>query len=301
MMMNTVTYIPETGQLCYARVVPEDFRTYLRGSEMAQRRYEIVSVDIDHMDFTVKRHYLAKPGDLIKDLKYDDGKLYFTYDVLEGTTTMIQMDELTLANDSVRHVMSVEGSGYLAYVVKNGVVYRSNRMNILYSYDIASGTETQLYASEDPADEPQYTYYDGRFICADNHGLKELDLTGKVTREILRTDDEPHWRNWTVASDGTIYSTGYDPFIFEERNPMTGEVTVTRHLITGGQVLRWTDGVPEVFVDFGNGEEYYYEIQKIMPVGNCVFLYVITYRHEDGRFRGMYCYTFDGATYELGY
>ena len=294
--MDTVIYVPETGRLYYARAVPEDFYKYV--FHWDQERFEIVSIGIDEMDFTVKRHYLTKPGDRIDSLRYEDGKLYFTYHVLEGYTTMIQLDELSLADNSVRHVMAVEGGGQLSYVVKNGIVYRSNGLNILSSYDIAAGTETELYAPDDPEDRPQYTYYDGRIICADNHGLKELDLTGKVTREIFRTEDEPHRYVWTVASDGTVYSVGYDPIIFEERDPFTGEVTVTRHLITGGQVLRWTDSVPEVYIDFGNDEQYYYEIQKIMPIGNCVFLYVIAYRYEDGRFQGFYYYTFDGVPHE---
>ncbi len=293
-IMDTLTYIPETGQLWYARVVPEDYRTYMRANELANRRYEIVSIDIDRMDFTVKRHYLAKPGDRIDSLRYDDGKLYFTYHILEGYTTMIQLDELSLADNSVRHVMAVEGGGQLSYVVKNGIVYRSNGLNILSSYDIAAGKETELYVPDDPEDQPQYTYYDGHIICADNHGLKEMDLTGKVIREIFRTQDEPHYFHWAAASDSTFYGTGYDPVDFDEKNPW-GVYQFTRTLTTGGQVLRWTDGVPEVYIDFGNDEQYYYEIQKIMPMGNCVFLYVIAYRYEDGRFQGFYYYTFDGV------
>ncbi len=292
--MKTLTYVPETGRLYYARcVLPYSARV-----PMQERRYEIISFDVDQMDFTVKRHYLSKPGDEIRQMGYDDGKLYFTYLSDKNGTAVIQLDELNLTDNSVRHAMEVEGGNVMAYVVKNGIVYRSTGLYILKSYDIASGTETELYVPKDPADEPEYTYYDGHFLCADTHGLKELDLTGKVTREIFRTEDEPHRYQWTIAADGTVYSVGYDPVIFEERDPFTGGVTVTRHLSTGGQVLRWTDGVPEVYADLGNNEEYYYEIQSIMPIGNCVFLYVLRYNHEDGLYRAVYYYIFDGVPYE---
>ena len=75
-------------------------------------------------------------------------------------------------------------------------------------------------------------------------------------------------------------------------------MTVTRTLTTGGQVLRWKDGASEVYVDLGNDEEYYYEIQEIMPIGNCVFLYVLRYNYEDGSYRAVYYYIFDGVPYE---
>ncbi len=293
---RTLTYVPETGRLYYARQKPP-INVYVRPEE---RQYEIVSFDIDHMDFTVKRHFLSKPGDQIISMTYDSGKLYFTYYAkLANGMSGIRLDELTLSDNSVRTVDTFDMAGFW-YIVKNGIVYfYDSKAFILYSYDLAAGITKELYVPEDPMDQPQFAYYDGHFICFSHTGLYELDLAGQVTREIYRTQDEPHYFRWTIAADGTVYSTGYDPIIFEERDPFTGEVTVTRSLITDGKLLRWTDGASEVYTDLGNNEQYYYEIQKIMPIGNCVFLYVMRYNREDGSHRAKSYYVFDGKAYEI--
>ena len=126
--------------------------------------------------------------------------------------------------------------------------------------------------------------------------MEELDLTGKVTREIFRTEDEPPRYCWTVASDGTVYSVGCEPYDFDIKD-FWGEYKLTITLHSGGKVLRWTDGVPEVYADLGNDEQYYYEIQKIIPIGNCLFLQVSRYNHENGLSLGVYYYVFDGEAY----
>ena len=75
-------YSHETGRLYWVRPVPEDYYQFF--FHWDKERFEIVSIGIDEMDFTVKRHYLTKPGDQIQTLTRDGEKLYFSYHVLEG-------------------------------------------------------------------------------------------------------------------------------------------------------------------------------------------------------------------------
>ena len=230
-------YAPEYGRLCWIRTESPhaELLPYNR------LRWEIVSIDIDNMDFTIRRHYVTKPGDKLTAMRYSEGKLYFlTRILLDDGETEWRLNALSLEDNSVETVGKFSSSGF---TVRDGVVYYERAsIQTLNSWDMASGTKKTLY---DPLGQGQATYWycNGGFFCYTESDacLRELDPDGNVVREICRTGetDEGFHGQWVFASDGTIYSYSYTYSVDTEYPP------------DNGMLFKWVDGKPEVYVDLG--------------------------------------------------
>ncbi len=260
---KSLTYVPETGRLYWARKM---------GKRNTSNGYtELLSIDIDHMDFTIQCHYRSKPGDGFTILRYDGGKLYFNLRVREEGEeypTALELHALSLADDSVETV-GVLPFG-IKWIVRDGVVYYQDGFGYLYSYTIADGTAKTLWEG-DP--ESHYIYYNGHILCYSemlstirekNVYLIELDLDGNVVREYdLKDADERHRYSWVVGPAGEFYSLGYDPHLLNYYG--TGEVEIT----FGRKILRWVDGEPELYFELDDPNV---TIEGIVPIGNALFI-----------------------------
>ncbi len=270
-------YAPESGRFFWVQCAT---RTHVEEYPYRRLRWEIVSIDIDNMDFTIHRHYITKPGDRLNFMRYDRGKLYFINQVLvdDGTgegKREWQLCVLSPENDSVETVGSLSSG---IFTVRDGVVYyHKTSLQTLNAWDLASGTKATLY---EPFGQGQatYWYFNGGFFCYTESDacLRELDPDGNVIREVARTGetDENFHGRWAIAPDGTIYSYTYTYSIETEYPP------------DNGKIFRWVDGTPEVYVDFGernciytvialedrllvvvqpnnHGSEYYYVIDGV--------------------------------------
>jgi prepilin-type processing-associated H-X9-DG protein len=270
---GSLVYAPESGRLCWAQCA-----TRIHSEEIPYNRlrWEIVSIDIDNMDFTIRRHYVTKPGDKLTGMRYSEGKLYFlTRILLNDGETEWRLNALSLEDDSVETVGKFSSSGF---TVRDGVVYYERAsIQTLNSWDMASGTKKTLY---DPLGQGQvnYWYCDGHFFCYTESDacLKELDPDGNVVREICRTGetDEGFHGRWAFAPNGTIYSYSFT-YSVDTESPSDN-----------GKIFKWVGGKPEVYVDFGaanciysvtpfedrllvvvkpnnHGSEYYYVIDGV--------------------------------------
>ncbi len=234
---GSLLYAPEYGRLCWVQCAT---RTHKTDYPYRKLRWEIVSIDIDNMDFTIHRHYITKPGDKLQLMRYDGGKLYFSRQILrDDGTSEWRLDALSLEDDSVETLGPLAGM----YTVRNGVVYyHKTSLQTLNAWDLASGTKATLY---EPFGQGQatYWYFNGGFFCYTESDacLRELDPDGNVIREVARTGetDENFHGRWAIAPDGTIYSYTYTYSIETEYPP------------DNGKIFRWVDGTPEVYVDFG--------------------------------------------------
>ncbi len=257
---SSMVYAPEYGLLCWIQV-SNRMATGLYPYDKLQ--WEIVSIDIDHMDFTIRRHYISKPGDKLQFMRYDDGKLYFIYQALaddheDEWKYEWRLDALSLKDDSVETVGRVSSS---LFTVRDGVVYyHKSSLQILYSLDLVSGTQTALHESEQ--DESQYWFCGDRFYCYSlvDACMRELDLDGNVVREVLRADEsDPDYRHrWAVGPDGTFYEF------------MLTYSIDTEYVADNGKIFRWVNGERELYADLGESKC----INYITPIGDRLFCVV---------------------------
>ena len=89
---SSLVYSPEDGHLYYVR------RNDLMASP-PDRFSNIVSIDIDSMDFSLKYHYSLEPGNEITSMKYDNNKLYFTHIVEKDKEEKLLLSAITLSNN----------------------------------------------------------------------------------------------------------------------------------------------------------------------------------------------------------
>ena len=287
----TLTYVPQTGRLYFARPRGTSF---LGG-------YDIVSVGIDEMELTLRVHVRMKPGDTVNSMNHSGGKLYYTHYTLGGggsgesdTRTKTTLEELSLSDDKTRTAASAENMGTFVW---DGVVYYRDPLYILHACDTASGIHTELCAEEPGAD---WWFYGGHFLRHAGTRWTMLDLAGNELRELWRHEDIPYGM-WTVENEETTYSLAYDPYDIERivyaRDPATGLKKPTPETITnvsGGKLLCWTGGMPEVIADLGERTV----IGKYSVIGGVVFIKAVAY-DDEGESQNRYCYSVAGKVYEL--
>ena len=275
-VMSSVVYAPEYGRLCRIRTEsphPIDI-SYKR------IRYEIVSIDIDNMDFTIHRHFISKPGDRIRFMRYDGGKLYFIMEVMldDGTDEWKadwELYVLSLEDDSVEAVGRMSTGGF---IVRDGTAYyRKGALNFyaLCSLDLTNRTETKLYEPQGQAD---YWCCNGRFFCytVSDSCMRELGLDGNVVRELFRADEsDPDYRHrWAVGPDGTVY---------EYLQTYSAD---TEFVADNGKIFRWVNGERELYADLGESKC----INNITPIGDRLFVLVKPNNHGTE-----FYYVVDGA------
>ncbi len=302
-------YVPENGRLYFARQYPG---TYSIG-------YDIVSVGTDEGDLTPFFHTRLKEGDQIGSLRYWNGRVYYTRLVYEetehyqGPTGIKELESISLTGTSVRSEASF--SAIEGFTVQNGVVYmdsfdkKTDRI-ALCTCDLDTGTETELYVPElrKRKKSENLTYagatflvYDGRIFCFTDTYLKEIGPDGNEIGELWRNEDPPYDPMWRIGADGTMYSLGYDPHPIEttvnrQQVPNGPSVAVTETVpnLSGGNILRWKDGVPELFADLGERTI----VEDYTVIGETLFMKCRVY-DDEGKSTMHYYYTFGGRAYEI--
>jgi hypothetical protein len=293
---NTLLYAPQTGRIYFARPYGSD--------NPLTQSYDLVSVGIDEMDLTLRFHGRTKPGDWLQFMRYDDGKLYYLYRTLTADDSVpgMQMDTLSLSSGTTRAVGNFS-DGISAFTMRDGVVYYPDQLCILHAYDTATGENRELYVPELSAEgqNVQYILCGDRFFCRSNAYLKELDLTGKEIRTLWRSEETPYPALWTTDDGKTFYGLDCDPYNIDRtvyvRDQATGQKKpqlYTTVNVSGGKLLRRTDGTSEVIADLGERTL----INELAVRGSCAFMVCRVFDDDDNE-KSYYYYTFGGGTYEL--
>ncbi len=303
-------YVPENGRLYFARQYPG---TYSIG-------YDIVSVGIDEGDLTPFFHTRLKQGDRITCMQYSDGRIYYTRQIYEHTAThsghteIMELESISLTGTSVRSEASF--SSINGFTFQNGILYmcRYNKKTervALYAYDPDTGTDKEICVPEirkkikgerdDSYKNAYFLFYgDHIYCCADTY-LKEIDPEGNELCELWRNENPPYDPRWRIGTDGTMYSLGYDPHPIEttvnrQQVPNGPSVAVTETVpnLSGGNILRWKDGVPELFADLGERTI----VEDYTVIGETLFMKCRVY-DDEGKSTMHYYYTFGGRAYEI--
>lgn len=256
---SSLVYSPEDGRLYYVR------RNDLMASP-PDRFSNIVSIDIDSMEFSLKYHYSLEPGNEITSMKYDNNKLYFTHIVEKNEEEKLLLSAITLSNNKMEDIYYFDYVN-TRYVVQDDIVYYYNTGdNILYSYDIIHQTSETLV---DTKSVNRYLISQDSIICQTPLSITSTNLITRQTQTIFTPSESGFDFDCTVDSSGNIYFYGYTPISIDTSRGQ-------QRNSSGGKIYRLSNDISELYIDLGSTTF----IKSICAIQDTLFLETYTYNES---------------------